>query len=186
MTASATTAPAGIAVRLLAAAYEAVLVGALMMALGFLLLPWVTGHSNPAPGSGIALPGSAGRALSFACLLLGFGAYFTWLWSDGRQTLAMRTWRLQLATSAGTAVNARRAALRYAAWWIGPLFALGASVALRTAGQARWAIALLGLNYAWALIDRNRQFLHDCIAGTLLLRSAARQRSQVQARRQDI
>lgn len=186
MTGSATTASAGIAVRLLASAYEGVLVAALAMAFGFLLLPWVTAHGVPAPGSRITLPGPAGRALSFACLLLAFGAYFTWLWSDGRRTLPMRTWRLQLATSAGTAVDARRAALRYAAWWIGPLCALGAYVALRTAGQARWAIALLGLNYAWALVDRNRQFLHDHIAGTLLLRRPVGERGQTRARDQDL
>jgi uncharacterized RDD family membrane protein YckC len=181
MTGPSPIAPAGIAVRLLASAYEAVLTAALAMALGFLLLPWVTAHGIPAPGSKIALPGSGGRALSLVCLLLVLGAYFTWLWSGGRRTLPMRTWRLELATTAGAVVDIRRAALRYAAWWIGPLCALGADIALRTAGQSRWAVALLGLNYLWALIDRDRQFLHDRIAGTLLLRSPVRERSQAQA-----
>ena len=122
----------------------------------------------------MTLPGPGGRVLSLACLLLVFAAYFTWLWSGGRRTLPMRTWRLEFATRGGATLDIRRAALRYAAWWIGPLCALGADVALRTTGQGRWAVVLLGFNYAWALVDRDRQFLHDRIAGTLLLRRSVR------------
>ena len=178
MTGFSPMASAGIVVRLLASVYEAVLTAALAMALGFLLLPWVTAHGIPEPGSRIALPGTGGRALSLVCLLLVFGAYYTWLWSGGRRTLPMRTWRLGLATTAGASVSLGRAALRYTAWWIGPLCALVADVALRGTGQGRWALVLLGLNYVWALIDPTRQFLHDRIAGTLMLRSAVRDRKK--------
>jgi len=143
------------------------------MAIGFLLLPWVTAQGVPAPGGKIALPGPAGRALSFACLFVAFGAYFTWLWSGGRGTLPMRTWRLVLATAGGGTLDARRAGVRYLAWWIGPACAVIAYLALRTGGHDRWAIALLALNYAWGLIDRDRQFLHDRLAGTRLLRGQA-------------
>jgi len=37
------------------------------------------------------------------------------------------------------------------------------------AGYARSAVGLLALNYAWALVDPDRQFLHDRIAGTRLV-----------------
>lgn len=186
MTGAPLRVPAGIIVRLLASAYEAVLTAALAMAIGFALLPWIGTHGIPAPEGKIALPGTGERVLTLACLLAVFGVYYTWMWSGGRATLPMRTWRLELATTTGMELDARRAMLRYSAWWIAPLCALGAYVALRaTAGHARWAVVLLFLNYAWALIDRDRQYLHDRIAGTRLLRSVARNRDAEIAGRQD-
>jgi hypothetical protein len=41
---------------------------------------------------------------------------------------------------------------------------------LRPLGHGRWALAALALNYAWAFVDMDRQFLHDRIAGTRLMR----------------
>jgi len=187
MTGSPPRISAGIVVRLLASAYEAVLTAALAMAIGFALLPWIGAHGMPAPDGRIAFPGTRERVLTLTCLLAAFGAYYTWMWSGGRATLPMRTWRLELATTAGMTLDARRAVLRFAAWWIAPVCALGAYVALHAVGvgQGRWAMALLCLNYAWALVDRDRQYLHDRIAGTRLLRSPARHRGARVARGQD-
>ncbi len=187
MTGSPLRVSAGIVVRLLASAYEAVMSAALAMAIGFVLLPWIGAHGVPAPDGRIALPGTGERALTLTCLIAVFGAYYTGMWSGGRATLPMRTWRLELVTTTGTTLDVSRAMLRYAAWWIAPLCALGAFVALRTvgAGHGRWAAALLCLNYAWALVDRDRQYLHDRIAGTRLLRTPARRRGAGIARRQD-
>ncbi|MGH8852384.1 MAG: hypothetical protein ACREYD_15450, partial [Casimicrobiaceae bacterium] len=70
-------------------------------------------------------------------------------------------------------VSAARAALRYLACWIGPAGAIGASLALRPHGHRGWAAALLALNYAWALVDPDRQFLHDRLAGTRMVRDGA-------------
>jgi uncharacterized RDD family membrane protein YckC len=60
--------------------------------------------------------------------------------------------------------------LRYLAFWIGPALALAAYAAAQPAGLGRYAVALVALNYAWALVDRDRQFLHDRLAGTHLVR----------------
>jgi len=186
MTGSPLRVSAGIAVRLMASAYEAVLTAALAMAIGFLLLPWVGAHGMPAPDGRIALPGTSERVLTLACMLTTFGAYYGWMWSGGRATLPMRTWRLELATTTGMTLDVRRAMLRYAAWWIAPLCALAAYVASHAAGgHGRWAVALLCVNYAWALVDRDRQYLHDRIAGTRLLRSPPRNRGAATARGQD-
>ena len=74
--------------------------------------------------------------------------YCLGFWCHGGQTLAMKTWRLRLLTRNGTPVCPAQALLRYLLCW--PSLGLG------------------GIGIAWALIDRDRQFLHDRIAGTQL------------------
>ncbi len=76
-------------------------------------------------------------------------AYFAWQWHSRGQTLPMKTWRMRLETVHGMRVTLPRALLR--------------SV-LATAGYL-----LLGVSVIWAFIDRDRQFLHDRLAGTRLV-----------------
>ncbi|MGH8849905.1 MAG: hypothetical protein ACREYD_02830, partial [Casimicrobiaceae bacterium] len=101
---------AGARRRLAGSLYEALLLGALGLAIGFALLPLLGPHA--ATGSGgapLPLPAHGARAISFACLWLGWGTYCTWLWSGGRRSLPMRTWRLGLRTAAGGTVSIARA-----------------------------------------------------------------------------
>jgi uncharacterized RDD family membrane protein YckC len=63
--------------------------------------------------------------------------------------------------------------------WIGPACAIAAYLALRPYGQGRWAALLLAVNYAWALVDRDRTFLHDRLAGTTLVPRSAPMRAPV-------
>jgi uncharacterized RDD family membrane protein YckC len=77
--------------------------------------------------------------------------YFIYCWTHGGQTLPMKTWRLRLVARDGGPVSLKLAVRRY-------LIALP-------------AVALCGFGFAWALIDRERQFLHDRIAGTSIVRS---------------
>lgn len=101
----------------------------------------------------VLLGAFAGIQLSIATLRvymsLGLALYFLWHWSGGRQTLAMRTWKLSIATPAGGLPPPWRLALRYALAW--PSLALG------------------GVGILWALVDRDRQFLHDRLAGTRII-----------------
>lgn len=77
------------------------------------------------------------------------GAYYVWFWTHGGQTLPMQTWRIRLVRADdGGAVGTIRALHRYT------LAVLG--------------FAALGLGFAWALVDRDRQFLHDRLSGTAL------------------
>ena len=170
--------PAGLARRLGASAYEALLLAGLLLLVGFALLPIVTptdsvnvsalrdaGTARPIP----YLMSRAARAASGALLFGVCGAYCVGLWSGGRRTLPMKTWRIALRSAGGAAVSPQTAMLRYFACWIGPAFALGGYVALAPLGHGRWAMALVAVNYAWALVDRDAQYLQDRIAGTRLL-----------------
>ena len=155
--------------RLAATVYEALLLTALAILVGFVTLPSV----GPRPASvalnaPIPLPSPMGRATSFAALFLAWGIYCVGFWSAGRRTLPMRTWKLVLETRRGTPVGFRMAGLRYVACWIGPACAIGAYVMLHPHGAGPWAMLLLGVNYAWALLDPERQFLQDRVAGSRL------------------
>lgn len=81
------------------------------------------------------------------------GAYFVWFWTHGGQTLPMKTWRLRVVRSDGADVSAWRGVHRYA------LAVLGFFAA--------------GLGFLWALVDRDRQFLHDRLAGTAIVEATA-------------
>ena len=81
----------------------------------------------------------------------------------------MRTWRLALATTDGAPLGVPRALLRFAACLSGLALSVPAFAWLEPSGHGRWAAAALALNYAWALVDRDRAFLQDRIAGTRLV-----------------
>ena len=82
-------------------------------------------------------------------LLLLCALYYVWQWVRTGQTLPMKTWRLRLVAADGKPVTTARAVCRYA--------------------LALFSTALCGLGFVWALIDRDRQFLHDRLAGTRIV-----------------
>jgi len=166
-TTPATSSPAGLLRRLAALAYESLIVAALVIASGFALLP--LSAANGASSYELTRLGPAGRAGSFACLFAVCGAYCLWSWTGGRTTLSMKAWRLVLRIPGGALPGVQQALLRYLAWWIGPACAIAAYAALNSTGHGRWAVVGLALNYLWALVDPERQFLHDRLAGTRIL-----------------
>ncbi|MGQ0522785.1 MAG: RDD family protein [Betaproteobacteria bacterium] len=89
------------------------------------------------------------RALTQCYLVALTGLYFVWQWRRGGQTLAMKTWRIRLVTPAGNPLSTNRALRRYA--------------------YAVLSTALGGAGFVWALFDRDRQFLHDRLAGTRII-----------------
>lgn len=109
----------------------------------------------------------ARQAVTF--LVLGF--YFIHQWTRDGQTLAMKTWRMRLVGADGGAVSPRAAATRYLlSWmWIAP-----AGVACLALGLERWhKLEAFGVGILlWSLtafLDKDRQFLHDKLAGTRLV-----------------
>jgi uncharacterized RDD family membrane protein YckC len=78
-------------------------------------------------------------------VLMVFAAYFLWCWLRGGQTLAMKAWRIRLIE-----VTPGKALLRFVL-----------------------AVVLLPISIVWALFDRDRQFLHDRLAGTRLVKTNA-------------
>ena len=87
-----------------------------------------------------------------AALIAVSGLYFTWQWRQG-QTLAMRTWGIELLTADGHRPSWSQVLLRYCLAWP--------------------SMGCLGLGIFWALFDKERQFLHDRLAGTRLVRISA-------------
>ena len=81
----------------------------------------------------------------------------------------MKTWRLALVRADGGAVDARTAVVRYVAAWIGPAASLVAYAALQPANLGAHAAWLVAIGYLWPLVDPDRQFLHDRIAGTRIV-----------------
>ena len=94
-------------------------------------------------------PHMLARAALQVWLLLLCCAFYTWQWSGTGQTLPMKTWKLRVVCSDGSPLSRIRAIARYAA--------------------ALVSIAILGLGFLWALLDRDKQFLHDRLAGTRLV-----------------
>ena len=77
------------------------------------------------------------------------GAYFVFCWARTGQTLPMKTWRMRIVTEAGDGLSVATAFKRY-------LLAIPG--------------ILSGASLLWAPFDRERQFLHDRLAGTRIVR----------------
>lgn len=88
---------------------------------------------------------TAGASRHLLQLFIGvvFAGYFLWCWLRGGQTLAMKAWRIRVVE-------------------LTPLKAL-----------VRFALALVLvptlISIVWSFFDRDRQFLHDRLAGTRLI-----------------
>jgi uncharacterized RDD family membrane protein YckC len=107
-----------------------------------------------------------------AFLFLVLGIYFTWFWSNGRQTLAMKTWHIRLVDRAGRPLSQPRAAARYALSWIWFLQPLGTAAAFGHLQAGPVSLWLAGGVLGQVVIARflpGRQYLHDVLCGTRLV-----------------
>ncbi len=130
---------AGLRRRLASMLYETLLL------LGVLALTFMVPLLILGIGTGYTPPG----ALLWVHVFVVLGMYFLWYWRKGGQTLAMQTWKLRIVDTEGNTVSLGRGWLRYALAWPSVLF--------------------LGVGLLWALIDRDRQFLHDRLTGTRIV-----------------
>lgn len=156
--------------RLGALCYEALLLAAMALCAGFALLPL----ASPTRTEALTVPPVFVRTMLFCALAAAAALYYGWFWAEGRRTLPQKTWRLRLVNVDGGNLPRTVALVRYVAGWIGPALALAVYAALRGTGVARFAAALLFVNYAWALVDPDRQFLHDRLAGTRVIDDTAK------------
>jgi len=75
--------------------------------------------------------------------------YFIWFWQNVGQTLPMRTWKIKLLATNRDIPTTPQLLLRFI--------------------LAGFGLLLGGLSVIWAFFDRDRQFLHDRLAGTRLV-----------------
>ena len=109
-----------------------------------------------------------------AFLFIVLGVYFTWFWSHGGQTVAMKAWHIRLLRRGGAPVTQLRAFARYLLSWMWFLPALVVLWLSDEHGMAAVAVALLaGVAgfAALALLHPSRQFWHDTLCGTELITS---------------
>ena len=143
--------------RLAALGYEALLFVAMAFVAGFVFLPFLPADASRHT---LTVASPAARVAMFCALVAAAAVYCTWCWTGGRRTLPQKTWRLRIVDRHGKPPGRGRAVARYAAWWIGPGVALAAYAVLQPIGYGRNALAFAALNYCWAIVDPDRQFLH--------------------------
>lgn len=130
---------AGLRRRLASLVYESLLLTGLL-ALTFMVPYLILGI-----GWNITAPGW----LLWVHVFVVLGAYFVWYWSRHGQTLAMQTWRLKVVRADGRPLTSATSWWRYLLSWP--------------------SVLCLGVGLLWALVDRDRQFLHDRLAGTCVV-----------------
>lgn len=151
--------------RLISIVYEALLLLAVeMFAVAAYLLVTFAAHSPVL---------DAGRGIF---MILAAAAYFIFSWTDGGHTLAMKTWRIKIVGAGAGRVPLQAAAVRFMMAWgfVAPaLVIIHVTQLLTTRAGISMASAILIANIVlWAmtaLLDKDRQFLHDRIAGTRLI-----------------
>jgi uncharacterized RDD family membrane protein YckC len=151
----------GLARRLACFLYEGVLLFGVVMAAG-LVYAIATNQRH-------ALVGTLGMRI---VVFLVLGLYFVWFWSRQGQTLAQRTWRMQLVAHDGRPPGPWRALARYLLswlWFMPALLALQISGLKGTAAAMAALIAGVLVYAALSLLNPARQYLHDLACGTRLI-----------------
>ncbi|CAN5441236.1 RDD family protein [soil metagenome] len=152
--------PARLSRRLFCIVYELCLLFAVTFVAGYLLLSLLQWRFPLPPLE---------HAVFQVYMLLVIGLYFTWFWHRSGQTLAMKTWRVRLVDIAGLRVGTSRAWLRYAVIWWGLIPAAVVDALGHPSAAAAILLGAFAINFAWAALDGDRQFLQDRLAGTRLM-----------------
>lgn len=129
----------GVGRRLMSMLYEALVVLAILLFAGLAFLGVANGR----------LSGSMRHVFQLYLFLI-LGIYFVTCWSRAGRTLPMQTWKMRVVSSDDhLPPGVGQAVLRYALAWL--------------------SLLLFGVGFFWALFDRDRQFLHDRLAGTRIV-----------------
>lgn len=122
--------------------YDALVIIALSFACA-LIFVWVSGDAT----HGVK------RYLLQLFLWVSIGVYFVWCWQKSGQTLAMQTWKLKLVTQGGSQESQL----------------LSVKLAMTRYVLASISLMLFGFGFLWAIIDRDRLFLHDRLLKTRII-----------------
>ena len=146
---AATPDPAGLGRRFACLVYDTLLLLAVLF-LGSALFTTIAGAADTLPA----------RITLQALLIALAGAYFVWCWTHSGQTLSMQAWHLRIVDAgSGRPPGIHKALQRY-------LFAVPGTL-------------IAGVSFLWGIVDRDRLFLHDRLAGTRIVKANRATRSTV-------
>ena len=148
---------AGLLRRLAALLYDAFLVLAIWMALGFLAQLIAGANTNQVIDGQVQTDPLFGFAL-FALMCASAATFHVWFWTRGGQTLGMLAWRIRVKSRGGGLINLKQALIRFLCAW--PAF------------------FLFGLGYLWIFFDSDGDAVHDRISGSRVVRLPPRRAPQ--------
>jgi uncharacterized RDD family membrane protein YckC len=146
---------AGLLRRMAALLYDAFLVAAIWMSLGFVLqMIFGTDTSRLADGRVVVDP--LYRVLVFAMMVGSAATFYIWFWRRTGQTLGMIAWRIKVLSHNNTQISLKQGLIRFFAAW--PAF---------------W---IAGAGYLWLYIDKDGDALHEKLSRskTVLLPKGSR------------
>ncbi len=129
--------------RLAAAAYDLLVLVAVWMLVAALVLAAFHGEVD------VARQPPLYHAVLQVSLLAATALYFAVSWSRGGQTIGMRAWRVRVVGADGRSPAFLRALARF--------------------GVAIASTLVVGLGFAWCLVDRRRRTWHDIASSTSLV-----------------
>ena len=136
---------AGLIRRLAALLYDAFLVLAIWMVLGF-AAQLIAGVETNQVIDGRVQTNPAFGLLLFALMCASAAAFYVWFWTRGGQTLGMLAWRIRVQSRDGSPMTVRQALLRFLCAWL--------------------SFFLFGLGYLWLYLDPNGDAAHDRLTET--------------------
>ncbi len=146
---------AGLLRRMAALLYDAFLVAAIWMSLGF-VLQMIFGTDTSQLEDGRVVVEPLYRVLVFAMMVSTAATFYIWFWRRTGQTLGMIAWRIKVLSHDNTHISFKPGLIRFFAAW--PAFWIG------------------GLGYLWMYIDKDGDALHEKLSRskTVLLPKGSR------------
>jgi uncharacterized RDD family membrane protein YckC len=148
--------------------YEGVLLFGVVF-ISTLIFSILTQSASPTAADPLA-QAIASRQSMQAFLMLVLTSYFVYFWRMG-QTLAMKTWRIQLLSIDGSLPSTKQCLMRWVFTWVWFAPPLGSLMWVDLPMQEK-AILTLGWIAVWATLSRfhsKKQFWHDAWAHTQLV-----------------
>jgi len=136
--------------RLAAMLYDAVLVFAIWMVVGFLVLRSFGVEQARTVEGNIVVLNPLYQFATFAAMLASAFFFFGWFWTRSGQTLGMQAWKIKVQNADGSAINWQQVTMRYLA---GPL-----------------SLAPLALGYLWMLFDGERRTWTDLVSHSVVVK----------------
>lgn len=136
---------AGLLRRLAALLYDAFLVAAIWMALGF-GMQFIVGPDTNQLIDGQVQTDPVIGAILFIGEVASAAGFYMWFWLRTGQTLGMIAWRIKAVNASGQLMTPKQAVLRFVLAWP--------------------SLFCLGVGYLWIYIDKHGNAIHDILSGT--------------------